>query len=236
MNVQTAGGTRNSILEAASLELLANGYAGTSLSAIAGRLGLTKGALTYQFPTKESIVAALVERLLGVFELVDDQATEVFPAGDARTCVAFLTNLGSALVSDPLTAAPFALFADVSAPRAILQEAMNEWSRRMTAHFDGAVRGRAYDLRMTSSEAAGFAIAALSGVWVSTRLLPELGRPERRLAILSRLLGAIGMDDAEEIVEEVIAAIQKAHVHQASDLSRSVFRWEGFGGPAQPAT
>lgn len=232
MNIHKVGGARESILEAASLEFLANGYAGTSLSAIAGRLDLTKGALTYQFPTKESIVAALVERLLEVFEFVDNQAIEVFPAGDAGTCAAFLTNLGSALAADPLTAAPLALLTDLSAPNAILQEAMDEWSRRLEAHLAIAARARDYNMRMTSSEAAGFIIAALSGVWVATRFFPELATQQHRLLVLSRLLIAIGIDDAEEMMGEVVAAIRKAQVHQASDLNRSAFRWADPSGPA----
>ena len=58
-----AGDTKERILEAA-LELFArSGYMGTSMSDIAGRLGITKGALYKHYASKREILDNIVERM-----------------------------------------------------------------------------------------------------------------------------------------------------------------------------
>ena len=58
-----AGDTKERILETA-LELFAqSGYLGTSMSAIAGRLGITKGALYKHYAGKQEILDSIVERM-----------------------------------------------------------------------------------------------------------------------------------------------------------------------------
>ena len=58
-----AGDTKERILEAA-LELFArSGYMGTSMSDIAGRLGITKGALYKHYASKREILDSIVERM-----------------------------------------------------------------------------------------------------------------------------------------------------------------------------
>ena len=58
-----AGDTKERILETA-LELFAqSGYLGTSMSAIAGRLGITKGALYKHYAGKQEILSSIVARM-----------------------------------------------------------------------------------------------------------------------------------------------------------------------------
>ena len=58
-----AGDTKERILEAA-LELFAqSGYLGTSMSDIANRLGITKGALYKHYTSKQEILDSIVERM-----------------------------------------------------------------------------------------------------------------------------------------------------------------------------
>ena len=53
-------------IRSVALEMFAErGYAGTSLREIAERLGVTKAAVYYHFPTKEDILASLLEDFLG---------------------------------------------------------------------------------------------------------------------------------------------------------------------------
>lgn len=56
--------TRQTILEAALLEVHRNGFQAASLSNILARTGLTKGALYHHFPNKLALGYALVEELL----------------------------------------------------------------------------------------------------------------------------------------------------------------------------
>ncbi|PPF47224.1 hypothetical protein C5B85_02840 [Pseudoclavibacter sp. AY1F1] len=51
--------TRQALLEAASLEFEANGYAATVLSDISDRLGMTKGTVYFHFPTKALLAQAV---------------------------------------------------------------------------------------------------------------------------------------------------------------------------------
>ena len=58
-----AGNTKDRILETA-LELFAqSGYLGTSMSDIAGELGITKGALYKHYTSKQEILSSIVERM-----------------------------------------------------------------------------------------------------------------------------------------------------------------------------
>lgn len=60
---------RKAILEAAAVSFLENGYAGTTMSAVAARLGGSKGTLWSYFPSKELLFGAVI-----------DDATEAFRA------------------------------------------------------------------------------------------------------------------------------------------------------------
>jgi AcrR family transcriptional regulator len=64
-SISPEGGTRQRIQQVA-LELFAEyGYDKTSLREIAERLGVTKAALYYHFKSKEAIIAAVFEEILG---------------------------------------------------------------------------------------------------------------------------------------------------------------------------
>ncbi len=67
-----AGGTRERI-QSVALQLFAEqGYESTSMRQIAEQLGFTKAALYYHFASKEDIVRALIESMLGeVADLVE---------------------------------------------------------------------------------------------------------------------------------------------------------------------
>lgn len=62
---QQADKTRRVICEAAIACLDDLGYADTSLTRIQERAGLSRGALTHHFPTKEDLIAATLDMLLG---------------------------------------------------------------------------------------------------------------------------------------------------------------------------
>ncbi len=58
---RSSGDTRSRILAAAAALFSEQGYAGTSVRDISERLGVTKAALYYHFPSKETILDALLE-------------------------------------------------------------------------------------------------------------------------------------------------------------------------------
>ena len=82
MTVTAASDTRSRIL-AAALELFSeHGFEGTTLQQIADRLGFTKAALYYHFPSKDDLLAALhqpavqdLEAVIAAFEEMPDTPT-----------------------------------------------------------------------------------------------------------------------------------------------------------------
>ena len=81
-----AGNTKERILETA-LELFAqSGYLGTSMSDIAGELGITKGALYQHYTSKQDILSSIVERMNKMdYERAEEyEMPEVEPDGFAE--------------------------------------------------------------------------------------------------------------------------------------------------------
>ncbi|WP_031166476.1 TetR/AcrR family transcriptional regulator, partial [Streptosporangium roseum] len=56
------------LLDAAAEVLLTEGAESLTLEAVARRAGVSKGGLFYHFPTKQALVAAMIERLVGAFD------------------------------------------------------------------------------------------------------------------------------------------------------------------------
>ena len=55
--------TKNEIITEATRQFLEKGYSNTSISAVAKGLEMSQGNLTFHFPTKEHLLAVLVDRL-----------------------------------------------------------------------------------------------------------------------------------------------------------------------------
>src|SRR5262245_44391850 len=75
---------RDAIVAIAHEAFLANGYAGTSMSAIAARVGGSKATLYNYFKSKQDLFIAVVEGLCGQFDSLLDEA-EIEGSGDLRT-------------------------------------------------------------------------------------------------------------------------------------------------------
>lgn len=71
------GDTRQDILDASLVLFAEQGYDKTSLREIAEQVGVTKAALYYHFPSKEQILAALLEPVAAMQnQLLDDMRTD----------------------------------------------------------------------------------------------------------------------------------------------------------------
>jgi TetR/AcrR family transcriptional repressor of mexJK operon len=81
---------RDAIVEIAQASFVANGYAGTSMSEIAARLGGSKGTLYNHFKSKEELFVAVVEKKCRQIESLLNVA-KIESGGDLR---AALTNFG----------------------------------------------------------------------------------------------------------------------------------------------
>jgi AcrR family transcriptional regulator len=76
---------RQSILDAASLLFIEKGFGGTNINDIADAVGVSRTALYYYFPSKESMLAALTEEVTEKAGLLAQSvsARDVLPANEA---------------------------------------------------------------------------------------------------------------------------------------------------------
>jgi AcrR family transcriptional regulator len=173
-------GTRERIL-AIALELFAGqGYAGTSVADIAGRLGTTKAALYYHFGSKAEILDALLAKPLAAYaRLVDSgpRTSEDLLAAVIDT-TAESSGLHSLIGSDPSTRAALR--------ERTRQNGADEINDALVAELAGPRPGAA---RRVAAHAA-YAVAKQG----TLALLAETGglTPRSRAELLAAALRALG--------------------------------------------
>ncbi|MEV8636344.1 TetR/AcrR family transcriptional regulator [Streptosporangium sp. NPDC051023] len=163
--------SKDRLLDAAAEVLLGEGAESLTLEAVARRAGVSKGGLFYHFPTKQALVAGMVERLVGAFdEALADPGTR--PGDFLRAYVAATipeTPASGGVPADRITAALLAGVLVDPGGLAPLRERYAAWQRRLTE--DGIDPAVATLVRL-----------AVDGWWAA-RLLglaePEAGLHER---------------------------------------------------------
>lgn len=114
-----------------------SGYNGVNLKEVVEELGLTKGALYYFFPTKESLAAEIVHRHTATFE---DLASEALT--DRDDLLDALIDIGRRLAdkfaTDSITRAGTRLATERSLINIELPEPFVEWINRITALLSDA--------------------------------------------------------------------------------------------------
>ena len=169
------------LLDAAEAIVRRDGSSRLTLDAVAAEAGVSKGGLLYHFPSKEALVAAMVERMLAEFDEAHERAAHADPHEPGRWTRAYvLVTAGSGGPSEHETSA--ALLAAVAADPSLLDPAREryaEWRRR--AADDG----------IAPEDAAIVALAA-DGLWMADlfRLAAPAGEERRRL--LERMLELAG--------------------------------------------
>ncbi len=160
-------GGRDRILDAAQERLLAGGPAALVLDAVAADAGISKGGLLYHFPSKEALVAGLLERMLEGFE----QRLDTLCQADGRGQGAYTRAYLSTTVTDegkpaddsaPLMAGILATLGRDSAHLGRLRAHFARWHERLAS--DGIDPTAATIVRL-----------AADGLWLSALLgLPQL--------------------------------------------------------------
>ena len=93
--------TKLEIVQEASRQFLEKGYTATTISAISKELGMSTGNLTFHFPTKEHLLAQLVELLCDFqWKLMEEEADEGYSSIMA-ICLE-LTSMVGACEADPV--------------------------------------------------------------------------------------------------------------------------------------
>jgi AcrR family transcriptional regulator len=168
------------LVDAAIEVLLREGARHLTLAAVARYAGVSKGGLLYHFPTKQALVAGMVERLVSQFDAAlaaagdsPGAATRAYLAATVRPVADDLTT------ADRASAALFA--AALVDPDALvpLRDKWRVWQRRLEA--DGIDPALATAVRL-----------AVDGWWLA-RLVdlapPDAALHERVYGVLTDLIG-----------------------------------------------
>ncbi len=149
---QDGPNTKQRILAAAERVVLRDGVGHLTLDAAAAEAGLSKGGILYHYPTRDSLVAAMVDRIIEQFEadiarhLPEAGSPEAdLPGAYARAYVR-ATVEPTATGEERLGAALLAAAAAEPALLAPLQRAAEGWQDRMVA--DGLDPALATVIRM----------------------------------------------------------------------------------------
>jgi AcrR family transcriptional regulator len=195
--------TRERILRAAAAEILADGYASASLSSIAARLGLTKGALAYHFPSKWDAADALFVHTTAVY---DDLRRSVRDDGlrGVRALVATLARSGLRTRTDVVFAAANSLIVTPGDLRfelpPILVQLIDTYAEYLREAVDDGEVPADLDVVEAAEEIVAMSIGALL---LFTRHPERQGA--RAMRLTRRQLKAIGVVDADAIVDEMLA-------------------------------
>jgi AcrR family transcriptional regulator len=167
-------GARERILEAGCAIAAESGVAAVTLDAVADYAGVSKGGLLYHFPSKEALVAGMVDELCRAFADIAGAAARADPVPTGRSARAYLAaSAGELWQSNRWLALVGALV--------ISPGLLDSWRA-------GVVAGRLADeAEDTDPVAAAIVRLAADGLWLAGVLgLPAPG-PQLRAAILADL-------------------------------------------------
>lgn len=198
--------TRLRLLTAASAEMIERGYSAASMSHIAARLGLTKGALAHHFPMKRDIAAAVFDRANALADEAASTAREHFPDHAMRACIAYFAGLARAGWSDPIAAASLALFQDRAVPVDIAMRSFARSQELIGGFLDDYVAKQGGVLRMSAVQSALFLQLLVSGELTVSRFLPDYS-PQNAVDSFAAALAGLGIPDPEGVVADGIRAV-----------------------------
>jgi AcrR family transcriptional regulator len=170
--------TRTRLLDAAALVLLTTGAEQLTLAAVAAEAGVSKGGLFYHFPTKQALVAGMVDRLVGVFDAALTAAGDTPGAATRAYLDSTVPPEGGVAAADGTTAALLGGLLVDPAALGPLRTTYARWQERL--EHDGIDPAAATAVRL-----------AVDGWWLA-RLLdlapPAPGLHERTRATLVALI------------------------------------------------
>jgi AcrR family transcriptional regulator len=194
------------LLTAAGQEMVEHGYAGASLSMIAARLGLTKGALGHHFPTKQDIAIGVFERADELARQSAESALSTFPDSALRACIAYFAGIARDGARDPIATASLALYQDPSVPVEVARR-MFEGTRTI---IDGFLRRYVDEengsLAMPCARATLMLQMLAAGELATARFQPEYS-VEEAVSLFAAALTGIGVPDADAVVADGVRAV-----------------------------
>lgn len=175
------------MLHAASALVAERGYAALTLDAVGAAAGVSKGGVLYHFPTKEALIAGLVEELVRGFDADQTSAHNADPTPPGAWTRAYLAASGSAGQDAPDELATVALLAAVGYDPTLLEPVRTHyqaWTQRLDD--DGLPGVDAHVVRL-----------AADGLWAADLFGLAPPDPKLRARILARL-AELARADAEQ--------------------------------------
>ncbi|MDH6134246.1 AcrR family transcriptional regulator [Kitasatospora sp. MAA4] len=168
--------TRATIIEAAADLFDRQGYRAASLSGIAGRAGVTKGALYFHFTSKEELALAVIERQDELSRRASEELLALNLPG-FETVVRMTFEFAGRALSNPVTRAGVRLTLERLVPGSAARDSYGGWVEVAGRQLERAVVE--LDVRPTIDPpaCAGFIIRTLTGM----QLVSQASLPGRTL-------------------------------------------------------
>ena len=172
------GSSRDDILEAAEWVVCKRGAGHLTLDAVAERAGLSKGGLLYNFPTKESLLKAMLSKLLNRVDVdCADEKARMAGAGEVAADLKAFVRAAFREADDRQQVSAALLAAGANDPA--LLAPVKEWhSKRIRDYGDG----KRHPLRVL------MLLLALDGLWLNELLQTSGFGPETKAALLQEML------------------------------------------------
>jgi AcrR family transcriptional regulator len=171
--------SREAMLDAAQNVVLEGGASKLTLDAVARRAGVSKGGVMYNFPTKEALLKAMVERLVEHNRHAHAQLTENLPDKPGRSLKAYVMNSVQALdVDDKVSGA---MLAALNTDPSLLAPVAEYFNNRFTRIS-----------KDVPFERAALVYLATEGLWTQELLQLSPFTPRQREQLVRLLLRMAG--------------------------------------------
>jgi AcrR family transcriptional regulator len=203
--------TRRAILEAAGAVFDEHGYASTTISMVLERADVTKGALYFHFPSKESLAQAVVESQVS-FGAVPPQPCKLQEVIDMTFVV------GQQLLGNALLRGSVRLAVDQETPAGVDHgEPFRQWADRLTELLRLAQERGELLPTVRPRDTVELLVGCFTGVQLMARALTGRADLAERLAVMwAHILPSIavpgllpGLDARADRGARVLAAVEE---------------------------
>ena len=223
IRVDRAELTRNEIIRVAANRFLNDGYTKTTVASMAKALNMSTGNITFHFPTKEHMLAELVDMLCRYqWKMMEDEARDGYSSVMA-ICLELLT-IASACEQDEV-AKDFFLSTyrseicmdrirrnDKERSKEVYAQYCPDWTEEHFIEAEVLVSGIEYATLLTTSDSAPLdvRVAGALRTILSIYNVPKEVRDQKMKRVLSMNYKALGMDTLKQFREYVDQTTEQA--------------------------
>ena len=200
----TATATRDRMLHAGAVEILARGYAGATLSSIAARVGVTKGALTYHFPSKVDFATAMLDHLRSVHAELRE-AVRAESLRGLRGQLTLQVRIGMRMTTDLVFAAAHTLVVTPSTGVTTIPPVLLDMAAGYAVHLREAIDDGELPATIDADAASEEIVICQIGTFVFLSRHPDRF-PQPPYRVTRHLLTALGAHEVDALVDQVLAA------------------------------